>query len=581
MKYKQVRIGLILFFLFGLFLQLTSKFHFFYIEQLQLFQFSKNYLTERLNDPGGLSLIISEFLTQFFITPYMGALIVSAILTIIAIVTRSLVRQVNPAHELPALYLLPSLTLLLIQYDFNYRIQGTIAFIFCLLTLRAWCLINDTRGRIIGALAANILLFWIGGPIACLFTVIVILESLLQRPKESLFLTIILLEYILIAMGSVWSTLVTDYRFAFLPDAFYHPMLKTPSVIYFSWISLITCLIGSYLSPHKAILSKRQNILEISIQIITLLLLCRLVIPHYNDAKSYPLKKLDYYVRTQQWEQIINNSHGPINNYLHLNYLNMALMEKGLLADQLFSFDQHGPQGLLVSWNKTFSVSTLLSDVYFSMGEIALSQEMAFEAYITAIGSGNPRNLQRLIQTNLIFGAYPIAEKYITLLEKTYGYRKWAQQHRRFLYSDKIVEADSLLGAKRNGLPKDSYLCGVNGFEKDLLTRADQNPGNSLPLHVVGCYFLLRKDLKAFKELLIHYYDKENASPLPISFQEAVILIFEKEPDYWKRLHVTTNVIQKFSAYRDLVLRNRNNPQLPQLIKQSFGDTYWSYFTLK
>ena len=70
MRYKQILLGLILFVLLGGFLQITSKFHFFYIEQLQLFQFSGDYLTDKISNPGGLSLIIGEFLTQFFITPY-------------------------------------------------------------------------------------------------------------------------------------------------------------------------------------------------------------------------------------------------------------------------------------------------------------------------------------------------------------------------------------------------------------------------------------------------------------------------------------------------------------------------------
>lgn len=127
---------------------------------------------------------------------------------------------------------------------------------------------------------------------------------------------------------------------------------------------------------------------------------------------------MDYYARSGQWDEIIRHCHGPIKNYLYLTYLNRALAEKGELADRMFAFDQHGPQGLLASWNKTFTVSTLLSDAYFTLGEIALSQEMAFEGYVTVIGAGNPRNLQRLVQTNLIYGTYPIAEKYIRILEK-------------------------------------------------------------------------------------------------------------------------------------------------------------------
>ena len=57
--------------------------------------------------------------------------------------------------------------------------------------------------------------------------------------------------------------------------------------------------------------------------------------------------------------------------------------------------------------------------------------------------------LKRLIETNLITGSYPIADKYIQLLEKTWYYKDWATAHRRFLYNDKAVEEDKILGMKR------------------------------------------------------------------------------------------------------------------------------------
>ena len=290
---------------------------------------------------------------------------------------------------------------------------------------------------------------------------------------------------------------------------------------------------------------------------------------------------MDYYARSGQWDEIIRHCHGPIKNYLYLTYLNRALAEKGELADRMFAFDQHGPQGLLASWNKTFTVSTLLSDAYFTLGEIALSQEMAFEGYVTVIGAGNPRNLQRLVQTNLIYGTYPIAEKYIRILEKTYAYHDWAKRHRGFLYNDKAIEADPVLGPKRKALPKESNLSGINGLEHDLLIRAEQDPENQLPIQFTGAIYLLSKDMKSFQTLIEKYYGTPVLPSLPVSFQEAVILLAEKDVDYWKRFNVSGNVIRKFAGYRNLVVQNRNNPQLPQLIKNSFGDTYWSYYTLK
>lgn len=581
MRYKQILLGLILFVIVGIFLHITSKFHFFYIEQLQLFQFSGDYLADKISHPGGLSLIIGEFLTQFFITPYAGPFIIAAVLTSIGLTTRAIIRQISPDKELFLLYLLPVLSLLLIQYDFNYLLQGTIAFLFCSLCLNAWMRIKDFRYRLSAALIITPLLFWIGGPVAGLFALSVVLCELLSRSKQRIYFIAVLIEYIVIGVGSVWTTTITSYHFAFLPDAFYHPILAAPHVIYFSWISLPLCLIGASLYPKDKNKSKKKIWIELAVQTIVILSLCWVGIPQYNDQKAYPLKVLDYYARTGQWDEIIRHCHGPIKNYLYLTYLNRALAEKGELANRMFAFDQHGLQGLLASWNKTFTVSTLLSDAYFTLGEIALSQEMAFEGYVTVIGAGNPRNLQRLIQTNLIYGTYPIAEKYICILEKTYAYQDWAKRHRNFLYNDKAVEADPVLGSKRKGLPQESDLSGINGLEQDLLIRAEQDLENQLPIQFAGAIYLLSKDMKAFQTLIEKYYGTPVLPSLPVSFQEAVILLAEKDMDYWKLFNVSENVIRKFAGYRNLVMRNRNNPQLPQLIKNSFGDTYWSYYILK
>ena len=177
MRYKQILLGLILFVLLGGFLQITGKFHFFYIEQLQLFQFSEDYLADKISSPGGLSLIIGEFLTQFFITPYAGPFIIAAILTSIGLTMREIILQINPNKELFLLYLLPVLFLLLIQYDFNYLVQGTIAFLFCLISLNAWMRIKDPCYRLSAALVITPLLFWIGGPIAGLFSLSVVLKE--------------------------------------------------------------------------------------------------------------------------------------------------------------------------------------------------------------------------------------------------------------------------------------------------------------------------------------------------------------------------------------------------------------------
>ena len=103
---------------------------------------------------------------------------------------------------------------------------------------------------------------------------------------------------------------------------------------------------------------------------------------------------MDYYSRTEQWDKTIQACQGNLTNYLYVCHLNMALANRGELADKMFHYNQMGVEGLIVPWNKQEHVSCLLSDVYFTMGAIASSQEMAFEAYVSAMGDGNPRMLK-------------------------------------------------------------------------------------------------------------------------------------------------------------------------------------------
>jgi hypothetical protein len=320
---------------------------------------------------------------------------------------------------------------------------------------------------------------------------------------------------------------------------------------------------------------------ELILQIAFTGMLCRQGILRYSDAKSTQLKELDYYARTEQWDRIPERCKGPQTNYLYLCYLNIALMEKGQLADRMFSFDQHGLQGLMITWNKTFSISSLLSDFYFTLGEIAPAQRMAFEAYVSTTGEGSARHLKRLIQTNLIYGRYAVAEKYISLLEKTFYYRNWAKAHRKFLYNDAAVESDDLLGSKRRLLPVQNTLAHINGIEADLIRRVEQTPSDVLPVHYMGAAYLLSKDMDSFRKMVEKYYNTPVLPVLPLSFREAVAILSENDPHYGERFNLPASVSQRFLAFKKGVQANRNNKQLSALLKDAYGDTYWYYYLFK
>lgn len=583
MKYKLVAFWLIVFGALFAFLQMCFEYHFYYIEQSQLFLFSEAYIRNKLLLPGGFSMLVAEFLVQFFIRPYVGALVTAVLLTGVGVCTAGIVKRIAPVSGLFILYVLPMLALLFMHFDFNYRVQGTVCYLMMMALLCGYMRIRNDLFRLVAGCVLVPVLFWLAGSITVLFAGMVCLfEGLRKTPKWYISL-IGVAEVLLLGVGTVYFSLMGEYRWVFGPDLYYHYTLHPKEIIYYSWICLPLVFLIAFFVRNKNSLSGKKLFAGISC-IAQLAMIAAVLwwgMPKYSDAKTLKLKKLDYFARTEQWDKTIEECKGKLTNFLYMCHLNMALANKGELSDKMFNFDQRGPQGLLVQWNKSENISCMLSDIYFTMGATASSQEMAFEGYVSAMEDGNPRMLKRLVQTNLIYGTYPVAEKYISILEKTYAYRDWAQSQRKYLYNDEVVESDPILGTRRRMLPDRNSLAMIKGLAGDLALFLEKGPANSAALQYLGAMYLLAKDLEGFKALVEKYYGTEFLPVLPVHFQEAVIVMSEKEPDYRKRFNVSETIVARFTDYKKQVLANRNNSAIAGLLNRSYGNTYWFYFMFK
>lgn len=307
-----------------------------------------------------------------------------------------------------------------------------------------------------------------------------------------------------------------------------------------------------------------------------------------GDPKIMKLNHLSQYSAEQQWDEIISECAADASNALYICFRNRALAEKGVLAEQLFRYPQCGAAGLLVDWNTSPEVSALLSDVYFTIGDIAASQHMAFESLVVTpqlqvklTTEENPAMLKRLVQTNLINGAHAVAEKYIKVLEQMGGHKTWCNRHRSFLYDDAKVAADPLLGQKRKCIPPENYFIRLGDLEKNWLTIARANPESRTAIHYLGSMYLLEKQLKKFRDLIEENYPTEVLPTLPRSFQEAVIATAEADTAYWHTHGVSASTVERFNRYKRTLLSNRGNPNVSHIMRQQFGDTFWYYLMFK
>lgn len=583
MKYKDLLIYFLAGILLFVFLQSVYKFHFYHLEQYQLFLFDSSYIRDTLFSVGGLSLLISEFLCQFFLVPYAGALIISYLLIVSALVIYFIIKKIDGQSTLfTLLSFLPAVTLLFMHYNFNYFMQGTIAYLLMLITFWLYLFIHKFPYKLVYSIVITLLVFWWGGPIAILFSFSILLKEILEKPSRSYFYILPLITAVIMAYLSVRYGFVGEYRFAFLPDMYFHPSLKpTDLSLYFSWICFPALLIIVYAFRKRKALSGGKLIAGIAFQIILVAVIFWAGFKAYGDTRSLKYKEMEYYYRTQQWDRIIDMNKGKIPNYLYACMLNMALAEKGELADKMFHYNQLGEQGLFVPWNRSHAISMLLSDVNYTIGYTGAAQNMAFEANVSSPGERTGRMIQRLVKTNLIYGEYRVAEKYIDLLEKTFQYSDWAREQRKYLYNDDEVSANPEYNTRRLSLPRKEYLFSSNITDQELLNLSVSNPENKNPIEYAGGIYMLARRVDMLENLIKTYYGTDVLPVLPLSFQEALIVLNENNPDSWNEIGISENVIKRFGEYKKFFLANRKNPSLPELIQNSYGNTYWYYYMFK
>ena len=175
-----------LFILLVLLLQVGYSYHFFYIEQFQLFMFSEDYLFETVFHPGGLSIYLGEFFVQFFYYPLVGEIITAFLLVCAAGLVKKY-GSFNNTCFLPEGLIL--LFLLIDILDFNFLYAGIVAYLFCVIFLLAYQRIRKDIVRILTGCLMSCLLYLIAGSVFVVFAVsLLMLEINVYRIKKSMLL---------------------------------------------------------------------------------------------------------------------------------------------------------------------------------------------------------------------------------------------------------------------------------------------------------------------------------------------------------------------------------------------------------
>ena len=125
------------------FFQLWYPYHFFFQEQNQLFLWSWDYISAYIHN-GGLSLLVGDFLTQFYYYLYVGAIILTLCLLLAGTLLYIALRNFKVGRIVALILALVVMTFMAIcHFSISYRLSSTIAILGWILLL--W-IISMMRG---------------------------------------------------------------------------------------------------------------------------------------------------------------------------------------------------------------------------------------------------------------------------------------------------------------------------------------------------------------------------------------------------------------------------------------------------
>lgn len=559
--------------LLGLFMQHYCAYDFLYAEQNHVFLYSKEYVEELISHPGGVVECMASFLTQFYVHPYVGALSVSVLFLFLLAGIERLCRRLSPCVPLSFFGLLICLFLMVLETDANYRTEGTLSMLLGVWILNVYADIKKEYLRLAVTMIVLPLFYGLAGPAALAVAVCAMLLEMARcsslRRWTWLFPVCVLIPMYIWWVGR-WGE---EARIVFLPDAYYSHYIVPHKKIYYPWICLLALFPVAVLAgKRKRPLGKWFHWLSLSAQLGAAVWIGGYLFVLCHRPADYQLKRLEYKRWNGCWGDILAEPLQTGRIPVHACYRNLALSQKGELADRLFHYPQCGPSGLWMPWQGTQFQADLLSDIYRMQGNVAMMQKMAFTAMASGHGARHPRLMLRLTEAALVYGMDDVAEKYIRLCEQTHAYAGKASAYRKFLHHPEEVDADSVLGSLRRCLPADDGRTVNVWTDLEQITLA--NPTNRTALHYLGCYWLLGNDLESFGKFLEEHHGAEGLQPLPVHFQEAAVMLLPS--DQWETYGISAETARRFEDFKQKV-QHAGRTGAARAVHGTYGNTFWYY----
>lgn len=555
-------------------------------EQYQMFLFDTGYFLERIVLPGGLADYISEFLVQFYYMPVLGGAIIALLLMGIQAAVWGLMKQYGARHDFPSYLLsfLPSIALWCAMGDQNILLSFVVALFGALLMGWIHNRFHNRLVKVVFELVSTALVYWFLGPVVFLYAALMIGDTLKNAKQKGNVFSGIGYSAVILILTVAWILLTTQtlqyplYRiFAGLNYYRYPGAISPLPFVVMVWAVVIPFL-GMIPCRQKSFQKLQQSKVVIVLSYVLVIVASWFGIKASFDEMTYELIDYDFLVRTEQWDKIIEKAEKkPATTPLSVSCVNLALSQKGMLADRLFEFYQNGGEGLFPTFTRDMISPVSTAEIFFRLGMVNDAERYMFEAQ-EAIPNyrKSARLTRRIIECDIINGNYKVAAKLLRRLQKTLFYSNWANQTMALLGNEKAINRHPIYGKLRKYREKkQDFLFSDREMDQMLGLLFLNDNHNKMAYEYLMCYELLQRDMEKFMQ----YYPLGRFvgyDHIPRTFQEILI-------GNWMKTHSDPRTIpysvdaQNVNNTLNFIQLYMQNPKDPQLGQQPYVSNAWHY----
>lgn len=555
-------------------------------EQYQMFLFDSGYFLKRIVLPGGLADYISEFLVQFYYMPVLGGAFIALLLMGIQAAVWGLMKQYGARHDFPGYLLsfLPSIALWCAMGDQNVLLSFVVALFGALVIGWIHNRFHNRLVKVVFELVSTALVYWFLGPVVFLYAALMIGDTLKNAKQKGNVFSGIGYSACILILTIAWILLTTQtlqyplYRIFAGLNYYRYPGAVSPLPFVVMVWAVVIPFLGMIPCRQKSLQKLQQSKVVIALSYVLVIVASWFGIKASFDEMTYDLIDYDFLVRTEQWDKIIEKAEKkPATTPLSVSCVNLALSQKGVLADRLFEFYQNGGEGLFPTFTRDMISPVSTAEIFFRLGMVNDAERYMFEAQ-EAIPNyrKSARLTRRIIECEIINGNYKVAAKLLRRLQKTLFYSNWANQMMALLGNEKAINQHPIYGKLRKYREKkQDFLFSDREMDQMLGLLFLNDNHNKMAYEYLMCYELLQRDMEKFMQ----YYPLGRFvgyDHIPRTFQEILI-------GNWMKTHSDPRTIpysvdaQNVNNTLNFIQLYMQNPKDSQLNQQPYVSNAWHY----